>query len=253
MKLLACVVFLTVSLISVNGQSATDKITPQEYIEANEFAHRLSHRVVKATDLGPLIRAYAIENFNDCISETGYGTLRDDTLMANQGSLHPRFYLAEINFFHLISLFRLTLTDEQIDKLDESDDPFAGLPVRVRNIISSLDEPSVDEDRPLSISDKEKNFKKFLLALEKSNPLLRKYVTNGLAAKPALVRKNILRIEKNSEYAFRPELLRKPPKCFEHESDRRFISVDILPWFNMTLTKVDDRLKLVSFIFHVDD
>ena len=239
----------------VDAQTNQDKITPKEYIEANEFARKFWKKLSETKDLKPLIGEFGTKDFYRCLGTGDFAFLRDDQLRPARVAMIKRYYVAEANFMLLFVLWSQNtsgLTDS------ESSDIFSQLPGRVKRAFPKKtwdaiekNDSNYDADKPQSDKSANEYFDRVMIALEKAAPAWRKELVRIKAGQNSTFRINQKEIEKNFSYAFRPEVNSSDRSCRPLSKNERVIIVDV-PFFQLTLVREDNKLKVLSFPFHID-
>ncbi len=239
----------------VQSQAPADKITPQEYIEANEFARKFWKRLLATADVEPLIDEYGEKNFYQCLDLNDFQSVRDDQIRPARQSQLKRLYLAETIF-----MIRLVLwggSRPKILSMDDDDDPFVSFPREVQKAMSKKTWELVDKNEGNFNLDKQESdqaanayFDKVLVSLERANPVWLKHISRSKTNRASLT-KHLAKYEVENEYAFRPELSDPKYSCERQKYIPRPIIVDV-PFLQMRVGKVDGKLKLLQLPFHID-
>ncbi len=231
------------------SQTKEPKLTDREHKKAVAFAHMFWAKLIQAKDIRPVLKQYAIKGFYDCLDRRDFAFLRAGQIRQSRASFVNRYYIAESNFMLLLMLSGLT----------EEDDQFSTLPLEVQNAFTrsawdamEYNDSHYDSEKPQPDTEANEYFDQTLMAFERANPLLRKHIERDWAAKRKLIKKATKEFEEYASYAFEPTLwIFDDGRCGLNDKGRRFIAVDI-PFFQLMLTKIGGRLRVVQLPFHVD-
>ena len=142
--------------------------------------------------------------------------------------------------------------------LTDSDDIFSTLPPEVQRVITRSTWEALEKnsdrgpDKPQSDREANQYFDRALKALERANPLLKKHAEKNWSANYDQLIKGTKEYEENVRYAFEPTLwTSEKGLCGLHGKSREFIAVDV-PLFQLMLTKIRGRFRVVQFPFHID-
>ncbi len=241
------------AMVGVRGQAPADKITPEEYIEANEFARKFWKKLLVTADVEPLIKEYGEKNFYRCLDLDDFQFVRDDQIRPARQPQVKRLYLAETDF--VIRLFLWGSGRPEIFITDDDEDPFVSFPPEVQRAISKKTWELVDKndgnfnvDKPESDQVANAYFDRVLATLEITNRVWLKHISRSTSN---IASQRLAKYEAENEYAFRPELSDPNYSCERQKYIPRPIIVDI-PFLQMRVWKVDGKLKLLQLPFHID-
>lgn len=244
--LLALSIVATLAISSLS-QTKVEKISSEEYIEANELSRKFFARFAQTMDLKPLIQDLGTSDFYDCIDKVD-----SEQTGTMSKAMKKRYFLAETNFLMAIFMWG-TRSSGSNDVFD-----FKMLPKRVQKIITkqTFDAWIKDSDSVSSFSmgENRTNLNSILRKLEQSTPIFRDEVINAGSTKSQGFRKAMRFLEFDStvsKYLFRPELGRKEKACGSVSLGGRVIYADI-PFFQLQMVKVNGRLRIHQIFFHID-
>jgi hypothetical protein len=229
------------------AQPKERKLTDKEKEEAVVFAREFWAKLTQAKDIRPLLKQFGIKGFYKCLDKGDFAFLRKKQIRKERVPLIKRYYVAESNFMLLLML----------SGISESDDQFSAFPPDVQKAITrstweAMENSDRDRDKPLSDRDANKYFDRVLKAFEKANPLLRKHIEKNWPALSEQAIKATKEYEENVSYEFEPMLgTFDKGLCGLRGKSREFIAIDV-PFFQLMLTKIGGRFRVVQFPFHID-
>ncbi len=235
---------LAASTIGSYAQSDTAKITPQENREANLLAHRFTTRLLQTKDVKPLIKEYFVRDF---IQRLDYdsGFLDKRQITPERRPELPRFYVAETNWLYLLMLYQGSKTG-----LKDDDDVY--FPPHVKRIIEKDPDTwkAMDEVKYFdTTAEATRYFDNALRLLEKTVPLLRREAIKIRAGHNATWRKT--RSQMPNDRYYKPWASVCDSACYGFSKGTRMIGVEF-PFFDLTLIKINGRLRVLNFQFTAD-
>jgi hypothetical protein len=243
---------VSLSIVSLGGsawgQTKESKLTKIEHDQAVSFARTFWAKLIHEKDIRPVLKKYAIEGFYDCLDGRDFAFLRADQVRPARVSSIKNYYIAESNFMLLLMLSGLH------EKSDA--DVFSIFPTEIQNAFtkSAWDALERNDSNYEKQSDLQANeyFDRALKAFERANPPLRRHTEKNWLANRVNIKKATKEFEENASYAFEPTLwVFDDGKCGLTPKNRRFIAIDI-PMFQLMLTKIRGRFRVVQFPFHID-
>lgn len=253
MRVFLLAVCVLAAIVGVRGQAPTDKITSEEYIEANELARNFFARFIKTMDIRRLINELGTSDFDQCIGSEDFNFVRSEQLAKISFRQRIRLYDAETNFS-----FALFLWGSRQAK-DDDIAVFGLLPKRVQRAVSRkiFDEMIKNDDSESSSHSDKANLEyvtRVVTTLERANPIFRNEVRKVRAARSDGFREAMRFLEFESTiatYLFAPELDNDAKTCGSVAIKGRVIYVDI-PFFQLQMVRDRGRLRIFQMPFHVD-
>ncbi|MBK8302480.1 MAG: hypothetical protein WBC19_08885 [Pyrinomonadaceae bacterium] len=249
------ILFLIVSATGIFSQT-TDKITPQEYIEANELSHKFSDRLFKTKDIEPLIKEYFAKDFIERSFNNEYESaiffLTKDEIPRNRTSKFKRFYVEQMNFMVLMTISAYASPDIDFDKVGDNPEEYFPRPAPrelkrnpyTRALFERFDGGQI-ESKVLAEKEKELLFDNYLRSLERMNRILRKSTAN-------IVLKNSKRWKENLAFVdvylstYKPRNEACDRSCYGFPKGTQLIYVNI-PLFCLVLTRLDGKSRVINF------
>lgn len=254
------ILFLIVSATGIFSQT-TDKITPQEYIEANEFSHKFSDRLLRTKNIEPLINEYFVNDFikqslhNEY--ESSFFFLTKNEIPINRTSKFKRFYVAQTNFMVLFMLYNFGHPDVDLDKM--GDNPELYFPRSVRRslrrdpyfeaLFKRLDGAEI-EPKVLTENEKEFLFDNYLRLTERLSRILRKS-TGGVRLENTKKWKESQAFFDDYLGAYIPRKESCDDNCYGFPKGTQLIYVEI-PLFGLVLAKIDGKLRVINFLSFIN-
>ncbi len=232
------------AMVGVRGQAPADKITSQEYIEANELSREFFQTLIKTGDIGTVVSKFGTPDFKDCISENELALFPEVTAKDFSRDQIVRMYFAETDFLALSMVFG---SQQEYDDDDLTPDSF---PMSFKK---RLGQKSLEFILGSDDSKRPADFMPIVRSLERANPAFRREMirTNASATEKFRSRLDWLETESTvAEYMFRPELSMKPQGCGLKPETTRVINVDV-PMYQLQLVRVGGKLKVFKYVVHV--
>ena len=249
-RIFPTVLFLFLSTLSAVAQ-VSNRITPEEYIEANELSHKFTDRLIRTKDIRPLIREFFVEDFIHKLrsAESGLDFLiiPDDLTKTLSNAELRTIYIEQTNWFYVGLLYYNSKKPVNLDDItDETEIVQKMYPPEIANSI--LKEPilsrmraSVDDGSTPPTSSDFRYLRKLFRGV---TPLLRKYAINTNSGHTSYWHKYV----EGDSSLFRPQMLGHDPSYSKLPKNARIITVNI-PILRLELVKLNGKMKVLRAAF----
>lgn len=251
-------VILTASAVGVFAQG-NDKITPAEYIEANEFSHTFADRLLKTKDIGPLLKDFFVQDFIEkMMDEEDCFINKDQTILLRPAQRH-KICVSGNNLIYLSGLFIFSRNVSSIDA-NNDDDPYKDFPPSIRKFMVRILRKDFDGDfkpDPTSQSLKARQREAVLFANKMSrlvdgiNTGMRRDAVKIKAGENKYWVANLAKVDKSWHFNV-PTAVKCDARCYGYPAGSRLIKVNV-PFFQLTLVKVDGRLRIANLLNLLQD
>lgn len=244
-------IFLTVSVTGTLTQT-TDKITPEEYIEANELSHKFEDKLLRSKDITPLLKEFFVDHFAERslqVQKGRVGLLLDRSMIpASRQKEVRRYLIAEMNFVSRWFYYQSTLPESRAN----SGGPYGLFPSDVAKYLKSNHywafvlhqvDSDAESDKSYSEHEKEQLFDGTLHLLEAVNPMLLRSISNLSSGQKTRMRKNFEEIGVNID-EHQPIANNCDHQCFGSADGTRMVYVPSL-FILLILVSQDGHLKIL--------
>ncbi|MFT3743299.1 MAG: hypothetical protein QM785_03290 [Pyrinomonadaceae bacterium] len=251
-QFLLVLLIVAIAVVSSVAQTKAEKITSEEYIEANELSRHFFAVFADTMDIKSLIKDFGTSDFYDCVEHGDAPFVRSNQAEKMSMVQRRRFYIAETNFLMAIFMWGTNSPGST------GGFSFKMLPTQVKTILTkqTFDAMVKNDSSDANLSDAEtrKYINSLLPKLERSIPIFRNRVKNAGGRNSRGFRDAMRFFEFEStiaDYLFRPELKTESKSCGSVSVGGRVLYADI-PFFQIQMVKVNGRLKVHQLVFHVD-
>lgn len=250
--LLLCCLIVS-SVVTVRSQDTADKITPEEYIEANELAQRFSERLLETKDFTPIIGDLFAENFErDFDSDSFFGIDRKFHANLSDGD-RRRYFVAINNWLYLYSLVVFSQNSSTSTALDQDyftkrviqilkKDPVLRKGFRVLILEGESDElPLIDTKAKLTA---------MLRSLDRVTAYARETARLNKAGNTNAWKETMKDFRTRFKY-FKPWVRNCIRDCYSRPKGTRIITVNA-EIFQLDLLRIQGRLRIVGVSYYFD-
>lgn len=258
--LVILVFFLGTVSSTTLAQEKPSEFTPSETREIRAFAKRFERRLLQTKDIRPLMKEFFVKDFIARGLQNEYFVFSDSSLLRSRRmSDIKRFYIGLTNWMYLLELNGNGGPSDPPSTGDNFNDFLQLLPKCVQPEIKKhkdlwpLLENFPETVRPDDANAKVKMdqyFVELLPLLEKTARLMQRH---AIATHPWTTKARQAAIKSAGEYmhAYQPGKYACDNDCYGYPKETRISYVNI-PLYQLILTKIDNRFKVLDFEFYVD-